>query len=281
MCVLTFSVLASALGAIGGGIGAAATAAGSAVTGIGTALGLTGGWATAAGIGVLGAEALSVGATLAGGVASTVSGMQQAEQQAALAEYQASVAEQNAEMANRSAMDNDLQANQKRLALMEQMQQMQGNMRADFAGRGVVLGQGTPNDYEADLADAYDMDRRNLEYDVATKSWQYRVEAHNQNEQAKLYRAQANAARSSIPGIAAGGLLSTAGNLAQSAISSFSLGKEFGLFGNNGGAGSDALLNGAWGGEISDNPYGYMIAKPQTLAATKTAPERFNFLKHK
>ena len=250
MCVLTFSVLASALGAIGGGIGAAATAAGSAVTGIGASLGLTGAWATAAGVGVLGAEAVSMGATLAGGIASTVGGIQQQQAIAAQAEFQAKVEDENAKIAAQSAEANKLQANQKRLALLNQMRQMQGRVRTDFAGRGVVLGSGTPNDFEADLADSYDMDRRNLEYDVASKSWQYKVNEAGHRQQADLYRAQAKGARALIPGVAAGGLLSTAGNLAQGALSSFSLGTELGLFGKGGSeaaaSAATGTLNNSW-----------------------------------
>lgn len=225
MCVLTISLIT--------GIATA--------TSIGASLGIastTG--AVLATAGLVTAEVVGIGASIAGGVASTVAGVQQAQQNAALAEYQASVAEENAKMAERSAVANDLQANQKRLALLQQMQQTQGNMRADFAARGVVLGSGTPQDYEADLADAYDLDKRNLEYDVATKSWQYRVQAHEQNEQAELYRAQAKAYRSGIPGTIAGGLLSTAGNLGTSLMGSFSLSKEL-------NAGKAATTGLTWG----------------------------------
>ena len=214
MCVLTLSAI------FGGGFAA-----------IGSAIGLTGGAATLAGVGLVGAEVIGLGATIAGGVASTVAGVQQAEQNAKIAEYQAKVADENAKIAAESAEANQLQGNQKRLALLQQMQQMQGRVRTDFAGRGVVLGSGTPNDYEADLAESYDMDKRNLEYDIATKSWQYKVQASEQKQQAGMYRAQADAYRSTIPGTWAGGLLSTAGNAASSMLGSLSLGGELGLFG--------------------------------------------------
>lgn len=231
MCFLTLSMIGTALG-----ITAGATAAS-----VGASVGATGAAATAVGIGLAAAETIGIGATLAGGIASTVAGVQQAQQQAAAAEFQAAVAEENAKLSAQSAEANDLQANQKRLALLRQMQQMQGNIRTDFAGRGVVLGAGTPNDYEADLADAYDMDRRNLEYDVATRSWQYRVNASNEQQQAKLYRAQAKAQRSMIPGTVAGGLLSTAGQLGTSMLGSFSLMKGLEL-------GKKAAATGAgWG----------------------------------
>jgi len=234
MCFLTLSI-------IGGGIAAA--------TSIGASVGATGGMAAAVGIGLAAAETIGIGATLAGGITSTIAGVQQAQQNAAAAEFQAAVAEENAKLSAQSAEANDLQANQKRLALLRQMQQMQGNIRTDFAGRGVVLGAGTPNDYEADLADAYDMDRRNLEYDVATRSWQYRVNASNEQQQAKLYRAQAKAQWSMIPGTVAGGLLSTAGQLGTSMLGSFSLmnGLELGKTAAATGAGWGSMANDKFG----------------------------------
>jgi hypothetical protein len=238
MCVLTLTAI------FGGGFAA-----------IGTALGATGATAaTALGVGAVAAEVIGVGATLAGGIASTVGGIQQQQAIAEQAEFQAKVEDENAKIAGQSAEANQLQADQKRLALLNQMRQMQGRVRTDFAGRGVVLGSGTSNDFEADLADSYDMDRRNLEYDVASKSWQYKVNEAGHRQQADLYRAQAKGARALIPGVAAGGLLSTAGNLAQSGLSSFSLGAELGLFGKGGDtakAAGNTPFNANWWNEIS------------------------------
>ena len=238
MCVLTLTAI------FGGGFAA-----------IGTALGAsTAAGATAAGIGAVAAEVIGIGATLAGGIASTVGGIQQQQAIAEQAEFQAKAEDENAKIAAQSAEANQLQANQKRLALLNQMRQMQGRVRTDFAGRGVVLGSGTPNDFEADLADSYDMDRRNLEYDVASKSWQYKVNEAGHRQQADLYRAQAKGARALIPGVAAGGLLSTAGNLAQSGLSSLSLGMELGVLGKGSGtaaAAGDVPFNANWWNQIS------------------------------
>ena len=68
-----------------------------------------------------------------------------------------------------------------------------GAGRAAYASSGVVLGSGTVLDYEADIADAYDLDRRNLDYDIKSKSWQKRVEAVNARNQARMYDEQADA----------------------------------------------------------------------------------------
>jgi len=253
MCVLTLSAIF--------GIGGVTAAS------IGGALGATGTLATVAGVGVMAAETVGVAATLAGGIASTIGGIQQQQAVAAQAEFQAKVEDENAKIAAQSAEANKLQANQKRLALLNQMKQMQGHVNADFAGRGVVLGSGSPNDFQADLADSYDMDRRNLEYDVASRSWQYKVQEAGHRQQADLYRAQAKGARALIPGVAAGGMLSTLGNLAQGAMSSFSLGTELGLFGKKA---VEEPLTGTFGAAQSTD---WMIAgmTGSTKKATKSA----------
>jgi hypothetical protein len=245
MCILTLSVLF-------GGVTAAS---------IGSALGASAATAGAVGIGALAAETIGVAATIGGGIASTIGGIQQQKAIAAQAEFQADVAEENAKIAAQSAEANELQANQKRLALFNRMQQMQGQMRTDFAGRGVVLGSGTQADYEADLADSYDLDKRNLNYDTATRTWQYRVEEASNRQQADLYRAQAKGARSLIPGVAAGGLLSTAGGLINSAMGSFSLGTELGVFGK----GASSIPKDGSG-------FGFFPAKPKNNLTWGSAP---------
>ena len=221
MCFITLGVLGTALG----------ITTGVTLGGIGATVGATGTAATLVGLGVVAAETIGVAAAVGGGIVSTIGGIQQQQAIAAQAEYQAKVEEENAKIAMQSGEANELQANQKRLALLNQMRQMQGRVRTDFAGRGVLLGSGTPNDYEADVADAYDMDKRNLEYDTASKTWQYRVQAQGHQQQAELYRAQAKGARSMIPGMALGGMLSTAGNAFGAGMNSLSLGLGLGLGG--------------------------------------------------
>lgn len=256
MCFLTIGLISSI---------ATGTSIGAALGSIGASVGATGGLATAVGAGAIAAEAIGIGATIAGGIASTVGGIQQQQAIAEQAEFQAKVEDQNAKIAAQSAEANQLQANQKRLALLNQMRQMQGRVRTDFAGRGVVLGSGTPNDFEADLADSYDMDRRNLEYDVASKSWQYKVNEAGHRQQADLYRAQAKGARALIPGVAAGGLLSTAGNLAQGALSSFSLGTELGLFGKGGSEAAASAATGTMNNSWAFGTQNHGLTKQQPL----------------
>jgi hypothetical protein len=69
----------------------------------------------------------------------------------------------------------------------------------------VALGSGTALDYEADIADAYDSDIRNLEYDIASRKWQKQVEAANHSEQESVYLLQKkNAQRSKTTSLLSG-----------------------------------------------------------------------------
>ena len=174
---------------------------------LGSAMGMS---AAAAGTTLAIAEAAAAAAT-AGGIASTAGGVQQARNQAAMAQAQADIEEENARLANRQAEQLDLQANQERDKLRLRMLSQQGEARGQYAAGGVVLGAGTPSDYEADIMDAYDMDRRNLDYDVASKKWKLQVQAANSTDQASLYRAQASGYNSGASTSLLSGAFSTIG----------------------------------------------------------------------
>ena len=134
-------------------------------------------------------------AAVAGGVVSTVGAIQQAQQGEAQAKYQADLAERNSLLASRQAENLDLQANQDRNQLRLMSLAQRGEARAGYASGGVVLGSGSAADYEADIADAYDLDSRNLEYDIASQKWKLQVQAADYASQASLYRAQAKGYR--------------------------------------------------------------------------------------
>ena len=104
------------------------------------------------------------------------------------------------------------------------MMQTKGTGRAQYAAGNVVLGSGTPNDYEADIADAYDLDMRNLDYDIASRSWQSKVQAVSASNQAALYRTQAKAyGQQKTTSLLSGtlGTLSKVGNSASGVVKLF------------------------------------------------------------
>lgn len=183
--------------------------------------------ATAVTLGTVLADVLitaAVGAAVAGGVVSTVSGVQQAENQKQQADYQAEVAEANARLAERQAERIDLQADQRRAALSLESQQKTGSARAGFAANGVVLGAGTVLDYEADVAQTYDLDLANLNYDVENQKWQAKVHGANNQAQAAAYRSTASAYNQQKTSTAIGGAIGTIGDAASTAVSALSLG---------------------------------------------------------
>ncbi len=182
-------------------------------------------WGT---IGSVGLTALGAGASVAGSVLGTVANMQNNQMQSDMAAYLAAREEVNGVLAARQGEHIDLQANQDRLQLRNKMMQTQGDARASFAARGVVLGSGTPNDYEADIADAYDLDSRNLEYDVAMKKWKYQVEAANHFAQAGIYRNQSSAYQSAKSASLLGGMFGTAGSAMSGIASGLSVSSKLG-----------------------------------------------------
>lgn len=148
----------------------------------------------------------------AGSVVSTVMGVQQLGQAEAAAKYQADLSEQNRKLALRQAEAVDVQGNQERNQLRLKMLDTKGEARNAYAAGGVVLGSGSSADYEADIADAYDLDSRNLEYDIASRKWKLQLEANNSANQAALYRAQAGSYRSSRTPSLLGGVFGSAGS---------------------------------------------------------------------
>lgn len=155
----------------------------------------------------------AVGA-VSGGAMGIVSGVQQAQNAQAQADYQSKVAEQNARMAQREAEAIELQGNQDRAQLRLKAMDSLSSGRAGYAGNGVVLGQGTAADYEADVLDAYDLDRRNLDYDIASRAWQKQVGAYNSQTQSELYSAQASVYGQQATTSLIGGVFNTVGDTA-------------------------------------------------------------------
>jgi hypothetical protein len=165
-----------------------------------------------------------------GGVVSTVAGVQQAQQQQAQAEYMASVEEKNAKLAARQAEQIGLQGDQERQQLRTKMLLASGQARSSYAANGVVLGRGSAADYEADIADAYDLDSKNLDYDIAMRQWKLRVEAGNATDQASLYKAQASAYQQSQTTSLLSGMFNTVGGAAKGIGSYAELGEKRGVW---------------------------------------------------
>jgi len=184
---------------------------------LGVSLGVLGGTLATALALDLGVAA--AGAAIAGGVVSTVAGVQEAKQRQAQAEYMAEVQDKNARLAARQAEQVGMQADNERQQLRNKMLLASGQARSSYAAGGVVLGAGSAADYEADIADAYDMDSRNLEYDIAMRQWKLRVESGNATDQGNLYRAQASAYQSSVGTSLLSGMFNTGASALKGGVS--------------------------------------------------------------
>lgn len=212
------AIASSVAGAVG-----ATTAAATAASVSTAALGVASTFATTA-TGLV--TEIAVAGALVGGIAGTVGAVQQAEQQRAEAEFYAEQAEENARLSRREAEAIEVMGNQEKLQLRQKMLAQKSSGRAGYAAGGVVLGSGTTLDYEADIADAYDSDARNLEYDIKSRKWQKQVEAANATDQASMYRVKANYAEKSKTTSLISGVFNTIGDTAQTGMSAFnSMGK--------------------------------------------------------
>lgn len=169
-------------------------------------------------------------AAVTGGVVSTVAGVQEAQNRQAQAEYMAEVEAKNAKLAARQAEQIGMQADNERQELRNKMLLASGQARSSYAAQGVVLGAGSAADYEADIADAYDMDSRNLDYDVAMRQWKLRVEAGNATDQGSLYKAQASAYQSSVGTSLLSGMFGTVGNTVSAVDAGLGIGNKLGYW---------------------------------------------------
>ena len=230
---------ASAAGIAAGAGAAAGTAAGTAA-GVAAGGGLAG-WlgSTAFTIGGLsvtnaGAIAGTIGevTALTSGIVSTVSGVQSAnanaayaEQMGAASQYQAELEAANARRENLLAANVEKQGDQERLQLRLNMLDQLGKGRAAYGAAGVVLGSGSPADFEADVADAYDLDRRNLDYDIANRAYQHRIGAYNSTiqsgllrQQSEQYGDQADNFRTQAATSLVGGIFNTVSDMVKSGV---------------------------------------------------------------
>lgn len=269
MCIVTLSVLGGVLGTTFGAIGSA-IGAGTATAAVATAAGASAATAASAaatasvvaGVGVTVAADLAITGAVVGGVLSTVGAVQQAEQQQAQAEFYAEQEAENARLANRRAEAIEVMGNQERRKLRLQMLDQKSAARTGYAASGVVLGSGSTLDYEADIADAYDLDSRNLEYDIESRKWQQKVAAANASSQAAMYRDAAKAAGRSKTVSLIGGIFNTIGSAGSAALSAFSAVNTLGKLGAAApGAGSIATKPSSVGINLN-NPTGLMSKIP-------------------
>ncbi len=222
------AAVAGTIGSVAGTVGSAAASIGSAAWGGLASAGsfiMSTGWSSSVaagssvgwgGTGLLSSTSLqvmSVMGSVAGGVTSLVTGVQASKNAQAQADYMEEIEEENARIADAQAQALSLQADQEYVALRQKMLANRAAGRNAYAAGGVVLGSGSAANFEADIADAYDLDAKNLDYDVAGRVWQTQMSGRNAANQAKLYGMQSDAFGSQAIYSGIGGAMSTVGAL--------------------------------------------------------------------
>jgi len=135
-----------------------------------------------------------VGASLLGTAAVYTS-----EAQKHSAAYNSRIAEVNAKAAKDYANSIEAQGEWKHKKLATESLLEFGKARTSYAAAGVALGAGTPNDYEADIADAYELDSRQLDYDIQSQKYQALMQGADYYNQSKLHSLEASQAKSMMP----------------------------------------------------------------------------------
>lgn len=236
MCLVTLGI-AAAIGAIVPSL-TAASAVAATTAAVGSALGATAASASLVGAIAIGVGEIAIAGAVAGGTLATVSAVQQAEAAQEQAEFQAKIEAENARLAAIEAEDIELQANQDRAQLRLKMLASRSEGRTGFAAGGVVLGSGTAAEYEADIADAYDLDKRNLNYDVAQKRWQAKMQSVSASNQSSLYAAQASGFGQQKVSSIIGGVFKTTADTVGVAASALNFGAGLGKLSKEAGWGS-------------------------------------------
>jgi hypothetical protein len=178
---------------------------------------------------------LAVTGVLVGGVMGTVGAVQNAAQQKEMAEFQAQQEAENARLAKKEAEAIKIMGDQEKHQLRQKMLAQKSAGRTGYAASGVVLGSGTTLDYEADIADVYDSESRNLDYDIKSRQWQKQVAAANATDQAAMFRAQSKAAGQTMTMSLLAGTFSTIGNTASALMSAGGSFSKAGAFKKVGG----------------------------------------------
>ena len=158
---------------------------------------------------------------IAGAVMSAASATYTAVAQKRTAQYNKRVNEVNAKAAKDYANSIEAQGEWRRRKLATESLLEFGKAKTGYAASGVALGAGTPNDYEADIADAYELDSRQLDFDIQSQKYQALMQGANYSNQAKLYSMEAGNIQSMMP-------LTIASSALQGAAAGASLGKSMG-----------------------------------------------------
>lgn len=162
---------------------------------------------------------------------SAVSQIASAQAAAGQATYQAGVARNNQIIAERNAADSLKRGSIEEDKLRERNAAFLGKQRAQMAGQGMLIDEGSPLDIQEDTAGLAELDALTLRSGYEREAYSYRVQGMNQEAQARLYDSKAS-------GSLMAGYLGAAGSI---------VGGAFKAFGGGMGGGAGAPSGGGQG----------------------------------
>lgn len=196
--------------------------------------------------------------SIVGGVLSTVQQVQNAQSAKAQMKYQAQIEQQKQELGRRQIEQiTEEGAYEKRQQRLRQEAIIAEGQAAGAAG-GVLLGTGSLLDWEVSAEEVFAEDRRQLAYDIENRKYSARIGIWNSQQTQAGLEASADAYSGQIPGIIAGGTLSTIGSAfgAASAASKIQTGNVSisSLFGGGGISNPFAGTTGSLGSSSLGSP---------------------------
>lgn len=124
----------------------------------------------------------SILSTLTGGI----TGIYAAKTQQKMYEAQADIDKQNARLAYQKALDIGITGEQSMTELGARKSKLEAQGQTGFAAGGVILGSGTPVEWQQDVAEGYGIDRNTLQHNIEMDQWAAKVQMTNYLNSAKM-----------------------------------------------------------------------------------------------
>ncbi len=168
---------------------------------------------------ILGGAALAMQA--GGGIVSMLGQRKQADAQAKMYEYQSAVNNRNAEIADMQSEQVQAQAEQDKLDASRRWDQLRGEGRTNYAAGNVMLGAGSPVDWENQTNIEEQFDKNKIQYNADLEKWAYENQKNSFVVGAQMADNAADNVQSSKNMNTFGSLLGTAGTVSTGAFSMF------------------------------------------------------------
>lgn len=143
------------------------------------------------------AGGISAGASILSTLTGGITGIYAAKTQQKMYEAQGDIDRQNARLAYQKALDIGVVGEQSQVELSARASKIEGAGKTGFASSGVVLGAGSPVDWQQDLAEGYGIDRNTLQHNIEMDQWAAKVQMTNYINSANMAYFASNQAKAS------------------------------------------------------------------------------------